>query len=66
METRLLVDSIDKSILDTLLGSERASKVELEALDKLVFDLELRLEDIAGVPSLGDGDAILLVSVFCL
>ncbi len=78
METRHLVRGGEGGILDGLLrsllrivrvgilGMEARSKVDLEAVDDLVVELDVREEGVGVVPGLSEGEAMLTVGVLCL
>ena len=66
VKTRLLIDSMEDSSLVVLLRVQRSVQIKLETLSELVLDLHLGFEDVGSGPSLGEGEAVLVVEILGL
>jgi len=66
VDARLLVDSVKESSLVALVRVKAGVQVKLDTLGNLVVNFNLTAKDVAGGPSLGDGEPMLEVNVFCL
>lgn len=66
METRLLVNSVEKCRLLVLLRKQRGIQVELETLRNLILELNLGFQDVGGCPTLGEDKAVLEVGILGL
>lgn len=65
MNTGLLVSGIDQSRLGILVRLEGSGYINFEALGNLVLNLEHATEDIGSSPSLGEGQAVFAIGIFC-
>ena len=61
----LLICGIDQSRLGVLVRLEGGGNINFETLGNLVINLEETTEDIGGSPSLGEGQAVFAVGIFC-
>ena len=61
MDARLLVDTTNGSSLASFLGLQCGVQVNLEALGKLVLELNQSLQGVGGSPGLSEGDSVSLV-----
>ena len=65
MKAGLLICGIDQSRLGVLVRLEGGGNINFEAISDLVIHLEETTEDIGGSPSLGEGQAVFAVGIFC-